>query len=149
MENQLVLRSHGVETPYNVLHALYHVSPDGKLSLSVEAEVADSTGDAPRDVTLALRNLPFDEEGATLEVRDSHESWGVEDDSPHAYVYSGFHHSHVDARATVSKLPGDRLLLALEITTDDTQFYDDRARESRILGSVILNEAGPADLWAP
>lgn len=149
MENQLTLHSHGVETQYKILDAVYYVSPAGKLSLSVEARIAERDGDAPRDLSLALRNLPFKKGVSALEIRDRHESWAPEDESPHAYVYSGFHHSHVVAQATVSQVRGGHLLLVLDIATDDVQFYDDRAKESRITGSVILVEAEPADLWAP
>lgn len=149
MQNHLSLRSHGVETPYRVVEALYHLTSDGRLNLSVAAEVADSTDDVPRDLSIAVRNVPYEGEDSVLEVEDIHESWGEDDESPHAYVYSGFHHTRVQARARLSKLANRRLLLVVDITTDDVRFYDERAKDSMIAGSVALQEAGPADLWAP
>ena len=149
MESHLTLRSHGEEARYRISSAVYVLAEDGRLSFSVEAVVADPENESvPRDLSLALWNVRYGP-GQSVRVLDEHDAWGERDSSPHAYVYSGFHHSRVDAHGTVTALAGDRLAAELTINTDDVRFYDERATESVIEGRIVLGPGSISDLWAP
>jgi hypothetical protein len=150
MDDTLVLEISGGEALYAVKSALFRISTEGKLDASVEAALADPDHeDAPRELLLAIRNSEFGGPGTTVVVRDEHHTWGELDDAPHAYVYSGFHHSHVDVRLDVTSQSKEQLVVALTVTTDDVVFYDERATASTIRGRLVLLPGELGDLCTP
>ncbi len=73
-----------------------------------------------------------------VRIIDKHETWDKDDGLPHADVDSGFHHQNVTAHVDVLSHVNDQMAIKLTVTTDDVQYYDERACDNAIAGEITL-----------
>ena len=93
----MLLHADGVDVPHTILSGHFDVS-DGKLDIGLELEIGDDDNDeSPREIMIRFANINFHTEDNCLYIRDHHDEWGADDGAPHAYVYTGFHHTDVSA----------------------------------------------------
>ena len=145
----IVLRSEGADVPYNIRFGHFDVS-DGKLDIALELEIADDDNeDAPPEILVRLANLGFPAQPGTLHVRDHHDDWGADDGKPHAYVYSGFHHTDISAWVDVLSHDDAQLTAEIKVVTDDVDRYDENATDDTMVGQCTLSRQPRSDMWGP
>jgi len=147
--NQIVLRSEGADVPYNLRFGHFDVA-DEKLDIVLELEIADSDNeDSPPEILIRLANLEFRAQPSALHVRDHHDDWGADDGRPHAYVYSGFHHSDVSAWIVVRSHDLAQLTAEIKVVTDDVDRYDESATDNTMAGQCVLTRQAKSEMWSP
>ena len=147
--NTIVFRATDTDVPYVVSCGHFDIS-DGKLDIDLELGIGDADNEeAPPEILIRLANLELPAQPGTLHVRDHHETWDGDDGSPHAYVYSGFHHPYVTAWVNVVSHDDARLTADIKVVTDDVRYYDERARDNSMAGQCVLSRRPKDDMWRP
>jgi hypothetical protein len=145
--NTIVLHAAGADALYNV-SAGYFDDSEGKLDIALELEIADDDNDeAPPEIQVRLANLELPAHPGTLHVRDQHDAWDGDDGQPHAYVYSGFHHTNVAASVDIVSHDDSQLIADIQVVTDDVRYYDERARDNTMAGQCVLSRQSRDDMW--
>jgi hypothetical protein len=145
----MMLHSHGVDTPYDVRLGQFD-STDGKLDIALELEIADNKNeDAPPEILVRFTNLEFQANSKKLAVRDRHDDWGADDGKPHAYAYSGFHHTKVSGWINVLSHDETRLIAEIKVVIDDVDRYDESATDNALVGQCVLSVHPKNEMWGP
>lgn len=147
--SSVVLRNRGGDVNYDVRFGHFDAA-EGKLDIELELSIADPDNeDAPPELLVRLANLPFAGRSRTLRVRDHHDAWGADDGRPHAFVYSGFHHSDVAARVDVLSHDDAEMTVDITLVTDNVLRYDPPARDSSMSGRCVLRREPRIGMWGP
>jgi hypothetical protein len=148
--NQLLLRYDGTDVPYGICDAHFDVVGDA-FDFCIELELADQDNeDVPREVMIRLTNLERTAGTDTLHVRAQNDFCSPDYyDRPNAFVYSGFHHSHVSAWVDIQSNDESELVAQIRVVTDDVNCYDERARDNNIAGTCKFARKPKSEMWGP
>jgi hypothetical protein len=132
---------------FSVAHALF--ATDGRsltLSIRCEGNPAFSWMSSP---SFCLVDVPLDgplRAGATLTFDGSDED---ADDGPRSFAYAGEHTNPRDVQIKVLGATGDEMLADIAWSQSDPDYYDERAKPTRVEGRCTLKR-GPVDqMWIP
>ncbi|WP_338846313.1 hypothetical protein V8J88_21455 [Massilia sp. W12] len=140
----LTLRHQDGDIHYQFVSGGFHY--DGQhFYLSIEAHAINEEA-FPDIYCLTLDRIPLANGFNSQEVVVSTNS---SDKPPNIYVYTTFHAAEVNGRVLIEVTSPNKLLATLSITSEDVNYYDERAKPNTLSGKVELSAISKNQLWLP
>jgi hypothetical protein len=146
--NTITFQHQDGDMTFQVRWAWFLVSPTNHLTLSIECK-EKSKYDWMANPSFCLVDFPL--EGPLAADNFVHFPGNGQENAPgpRAYVYVGTHVDPRDVEFRFSRVTKDSCDVEFSWAQPDTDYYDDRAKENRVVGQCTLKRGEMKNMWIP
>lgn len=143
-QSVFVLKHQGGDIKYTFEQGGYAIQ-NSKLYLSIRTIAVDDKA-FPNCYLLAVDGQPIDAPLVSTTIKMAN---NLNNTLPNVYVYTTFHAREIAAEIQLSLRPESEIEVAINIITEDVNYYNDKAKPNAFIGSVKLNKKDISELWMP
>jgi hypothetical protein len=151
MVGRLVFHHQDGDLAFEITNGAYHLSPAGVFSCSIECRRNDEHDHmaAPHFALLHVAAGRALAAGQVLAVETQATPDAIAHKLPLAHLYAGQHYSPWHTRLTIKAITGHGILAECAFVVDDPNYYDERAKATRVEFAGTLTRASGGDIWNP